>query len=107
MTNPSKVTPPHDPLAATLSAADDRILLSHWLPPSEGIVPRIRVGKRWVSVLWALPLGFVALILAIAAAQSLREYPEVRALIEHYPASLRQHPRSIPASRGGCGCSTS
>jgi sulfoxide reductase catalytic subunit YedY len=91
MTNPSKVTS-HDPLAATLSAADDRILLSHWLPPREGIVPRIRVGKRWISVLWALPLGFVALVLAIAAAQSLREYPEVRAFIGHYPGIAQAAP---------------
>ncbi len=55
-------------------------------------MPRIRVGKRWVSMLWALPLGFVALILAIAAAQSLREYPEVRALIEHYPGIAQAAP---------------
>lgn len=46
MTSPSSVTPPHDLLAAKLSAADDRILLNRWLLPHEGIVPRIRVGRR-------------------------------------------------------------
>ena len=89
---PPETAPPHDPLAASLSAADDRILLSHWLPPSEGIVPRIRLGQRWVSVLWALPVGFCALVLAIAAAQSAREYPEVRAFIARYPGIAQSAP---------------
>ena len=31
--------PAHDPIAASLTPADDRIVLSHWLPPREGIVP--------------------------------------------------------------------
>ncbi|MBV1800363.1 molybdopterin-dependent oxidoreductase [Siccirubricoccus sp. G192] len=92
MENPSNVTPPHDPIAASLAPADDRILLSHWLPPSEGIVPRLRVGRRWVSVLWALPLGFTALVLTIAVAQSLREYPEVRAFITRYPGIAQAAP---------------
>lgn len=37
-------SPGHDPIASTLSAADDRIILTHWLPPREGIVPQIRIG---------------------------------------------------------------
>src|SRR5690242_17199124 len=52
----------HDPLAADLTPADDRILLNHWLPPQEGIVPRVRIGRRWISVLWALPIAAVALM---------------------------------------------
>ncbi len=43
--------PPPEPLEAALSGADDRLRLSHWLPPQEGIVPRVRTGRRWVSVL--------------------------------------------------------
>lgn len=34
------VTP--EPLEILLSDADDRLLLNHWLPPQEGIVPRVR-----------------------------------------------------------------
>ena len=49
--------PPHDPIASTLTTADDRIVLSDWTPPREGIVPRIRIGSRWISILWALPVG--------------------------------------------------
>ena len=51
----------HDPLAERLSAADDRVRLNHWLPPQAGVVPKIRIGQRWINVLWALPLLFVLL----------------------------------------------
>jgi hypothetical protein len=53
---------PHDPIASTLSAADDRIVMSEWLPPQEGIVPRIRIGRRWINTLWALPIGAAAFV---------------------------------------------
>jgi len=46
-----------------LSSADDRVLLSRWLPPQAGVVPKVRIGNRWVNVLWALPLIFLALVL--------------------------------------------
>lgn len=84
--------PSHDPLAAKISAADDRILLNHWLPPREGIVPRVRLGTRWISVLWALPLGFAGLILAIALAQGLLEFPAVKTFVERYPGIAQAAP---------------
>jgi len=98
-----------EPLRAALSDADDRVILSHWLPPSQGIVPRIRIGRRWISTLWTLPIGVAALVLVIALAQGLRELPGVRAFIEHYPGSgtARRGPtgsassaRSRPAASG-------
>jgi len=92
MATPLNAAPSHDPLAAKLSAADDRLLLSHWLPPQEGIVPRVRLGTRWVSVLWALPLGFAALILAIALAQGLLEFPAVKAFVARYPGIAQAAP---------------
>ena len=84
--------PPHDPIASTLSAADDRIVLSDWLPPQEGIVPRIRIGRRWISILWAIPIGAAALVLLIALAQSLRELPSVQAFIQEYPGIAQSAP---------------
>ena len=108
MTDSVKIKPPPTiPSRRAFSPADDRIVLSQWLPPQEGIVPRIRIGRRWVSILWALPVGAAALILLIALAQSLRELPGVQAFIKDTPASRRPRPRSIPAFRGGCGCNTS
>ena len=54
-------TPRHDRLAARLTAADDRVILSKWLPPQSGIMPKIRIGQSGVSVLWILPIKFLAL----------------------------------------------
>jgi len=93
MTDSVKITPPsHDPIAASLTPADDRLVLSHWLPPQEGIVPRVRIGRRWVSVLWALPIAAAALILLVALAQSLRELSSIQAFIARYPGIAQAAP---------------
>ena len=43
------------------------------VPYATGIAPRMRIGhSRWFNLLWLLPLGFVVLIGAVAAAQHLR-----------------------------------
>lgn len=93
MTDSVKIElPPHDLIASTLTTADDRVVLSDWTPPREGIVPRIRIGRRWISILWALPIGAAALVLVIAAAQSLRELQSVQAFIEAYPGIAQAAP---------------
>ena len=89
--NPPRPRAP-EPLEGALSGADDRLLLNHWMPPQAGIVPRIRIGQRWVSTLWALPIGGTALIILIALAQSLRELPGIKAFIEHYPGIAQSAP---------------
>ena len=75
----------HDPIAASLSTADDRVRLSEWLPPQTGVVPKIRIGQRWINVLWALPLIFVLLVIGVAVAQALRENPAVQDFLVRYP----------------------
>ncbi len=93
MTDSVKIElPPHDPIASTLTTADDRIVLSDWTPPREGIVPRIRIGCRWISILWAIPIGAAALVLVIALAQSLRELQSVQAFIKAYPGIAQAAP---------------
>ena len=93
MTDSVKIKlPPHDPITSTLSAADDRIVLSHWLPPQEGVVPRIRIGRRWISILWAIPIGAAALVLLVALAQSLRELLSVQAFIKEYAGIAQAAP---------------
>ena len=76
---------PHDPIEGNLTSADDRVRLNHWLPPQTGVVPRIRVGQRWINSLWAVPITFVLLVLAVAIAQALRELPSVQNFIVRYP----------------------
>ena len=85
MTEPRKILRLHDPLVTSLSAADDRIRLSTWLPPQTGVVPRFRIGRRWINILWAMPLVIVLLILGIAVAQQLRTMPGVQEFIVRYP----------------------
>ena len=96
--NATRETPsPHDPLAASLSSADDRVRLSEWTPPQWGVIPRLRIGRRWVNVLWALPLIFVLGVIAVSVAQALRQMPMVQEFVVHYsgiPAS------AVPVTTG-------
>ena len=90
--SPSCTEPVHDPLAEKLTHADDRVNASHWLPPQQGVVPRIRIGERWVNVLWALPIGTAGLVLAIAAAQSLGDSDAGKNFIIRYPGIAQDAP---------------
>ena len=76
---------PHD--ATSLSVADDRIRQSDWLPPQDGIIPRIRLGGRSINLLWAIPLSVVLLVLGIAVAQQLRTMPGVEQFVTRYPGA--------------------
>ena len=69
---------PVEPLRAKLSDADDRIRLNHWMPPQQGIAPRLRIGRRWINKLWGMPMAAAALLCLIALAQSLRELRGMR-----------------------------
>ena len=81
-----------EPLRASLSDADDRLRLSHWMAPQQGIAPRIRIGRRWINTLWGLPIGAAALLCLIALSQSLRELPGVAAFIQQHPGIAQSAP---------------
>ena len=85
--------PVYDRFAASLTTADDRILLNYWLPPQSGIVPVIRLRTRWYSVLWALPIGRVW-VPALAAGQAPPQ-PFLRGV--HHPSQSENSGRSAPA----------
>ena len=88
----SESVPTHDPLAADLTPAGASIQLDEWnryISPRRPIVPHIRIGKRWINVLLALPVAAAALIILIAVAQALREIPAVEALMQRYPGVAR------------------
>ena len=84
--------PTAEPLRTVLTDADDRLRLDHWMAPQPGIVPRIRIGRHWVSVLWALPISAAGLLCLIALAQGLRALPEVSAFIQHHPGIAQAAP---------------
>jgi thiosulfate reductase cytochrome b subunit len=70
------------------------------IPAAFGIAPRVRVGAiKWFNLLWLLPIGWVLLLAAVAAAQHLRGLPEVSAFILRHPgtASSTHFASDMPA----------
>jgi DMSO/TMAO reductase YedYZ molybdopterin-dependent catalytic subunit/thiosulfate reductase cytochrome b subunit len=74
-----------DSLEARVSKASGSIRPSSWLSPQWGEVPRLRVGKRWVNVLWAVPIAFVVLILGIAVCEGVYATPWFHGFLTRYP----------------------
>ncbi|HEX2997196.1 MAG TPA: cytochrome b/b6 domain-containing protein, partial [Anaerolineales bacterium] len=92
MKNSRKIQTVPASLEKNLTPAADSVQLDRWMPPQAGTVPHIRIGRRWISVLWAIPLGVVLLILAIAVAQELRTFPAVQEFIRRYPGDTSSSP---------------
>lgn len=68
------------------------------VPAASGIAPRVRIGRaRWFNLMWLLPIGFVMLIGAVAAAKGLRGEPAVQRFIVRYPGVVpaRTSPRAV------------
>lgn len=69
-----------------LTEGEDVVDPATWtgsVPQAHGITPRVRIGRsRWFNLLWLLPIGFVVLIFAVAAAKGLREAPSVQRFID-------------------------
>ncbi len=79
-------------LEARFTSADDRVRLSHWTPLHSGVVPRIRLGRRWFSVLWIIPLGLLFIIGGVAICQELRRLAVVQNFIASYPGAAASAP---------------
>lgn len=84
---------PHERAASRIArdSGPDVIDPHEWagrLPQTYGVAPRVRLGSRWVSLLWVLPLVVVALLIAIAVAKGLRETPGVQAFLQRYPGTI-------------------
>jgi methionine sulfoxide reductase catalytic subunit len=77
-----------------LIPGEDVITPATWsgsVPQSGGIAPRVRIRRsRWLNLLWLLPMGFVLLIAAVAAAQGLRNIPSVQRFIGAHPGTVQQ-----------------
>lgn len=72
-----------------LTLGEDSIDTDTWagsIPQVYGVAPRVRVGRsRWFNLLWLVPIAAVGLVVAIPAAQGLRNVPAVADFIERYP----------------------
>lgn len=80
------------PLEPKLTPSADNIQLERWIPPQAGTMPALRIGKRWINILWAIPLAVALLLPAVAAAQWLRTIPAVQQFIAQYPGDTGAQP---------------
>ena len=75
-----------------LTIGEDVVDPNTWagsVPVAHGIAPRVRVGhSRWFNLLWLLPIGFVILIVAVAAGKGLRDMTSVQHFIGSYPGTV-------------------
>ena len=55
------------------------------MPPQMGTIPHIRIGRRWINILWVIPLIILLLVPAVMVAQQLRTMPAIQEFIAHYP----------------------
>lgn len=92
---PAQTAAQVEPPKYQLSTADSRIVPGKWLPPRTGIIPHVRIVDWWINVLWALPIGFVFLVIAITVAHGLRTIPAVQQFIAAYPGQV-----SVPVYSG-------
>ncbi|MDB4984870.1 MAG: oxidoreductase, molybdopterin-binding [Myxococcaceae bacterium] len=69
---PDKSNPPYSDSAslhAALTRGEARVEPARWgggLPAEFGVAPHVRLGKRWVHVLWAAACGFALLLTAVS-----------------------------------------
>jgi DMSO/TMAO reductase YedYZ molybdopterin-dependent catalytic subunit/thiosulfate reductase cytochrome b subunit len=69
---------------------DRHIYIADWaggIPQEKAKVPDIRIGRRWFSSLWLLPIGVAGLLVLVALAQQLRHYGFMRTFIDTYPGT--------------------
>jgi len=75
-----------------LSVGEEVVDPATWagsVPHADGVAPRIRVGhSRWFNLLWLVPIGFVVLIVAIAAAKGLRNTSAVADFVASHPGTI-------------------
>jgi len=92
-----------------LTIGEDVVDPTTWagsVPVAHGIAPRLRVGRsRWFNLLWLLPIGFVVLIVAVAAGKGLRDTASVQRFIAHYPGTVASttaelQPRAVDLGGG-------
>nr|WP_082700289.1 molybdopterin-dependent oxidoreductase [Mycolicibacterium neoaurum] len=69
---------------------NERIRQGEWaggIADEPAAVPAIRIGRRWVSTAWLVPLTIAALIVGVAIAQHLRQHEWMQEFILRYPGT--------------------
>ncbi len=80
---------------------DGRIVVKEWaggIAQERAEFPSIRVGRRWISLLWLAPITVAGLLASIALAQQLRTYDWMQSFIRSYPGTSSSY---VPRMSGG------
>lgn len=84
-----------DPLEASLAGRRaGPISVDDWaggIPQTRAQLPSVRIGRRWFSTLWLVPLGFAALVLSIAVVREMTRYGWYQDFIARYPGTSTQY----------------
>jgi len=84
-----------DPLEAALAGRHEGpISLDDWaggIPQTRAQLPSVRIGRRWFSSLWLIPLGIVGLVLSIAVVREMTRYGWYQDFIARYPGTSTQY----------------
>lgn len=73
---------------------DGPISLDDWaggIPQTRAQLPSVRIGRRWFSSLWLVPLGIVGLVLSIAVAREITRYGWYHDFITEYPGTSTRY----------------
>jgi DMSO/TMAO reductase YedYZ molybdopterin-dependent catalytic subunit/thiosulfate reductase cytochrome b subunit len=80
-----------DPLEKSLAGRrEGPISLDDWaggIPQTRAQLPSVRIGRRWFSSLWLVPLGIVGLVLSIAVVREMTRYGWYQNFIARYPGT--------------------
>lgn len=85
-----------DPLEGALSRhyhqghEDGPIVVDDWaggIPQTRAQMPSLRLGRRWFSTLWLVPLGAAALVLSIAVVREMSGHAWFQEFIARYPGT--------------------
>ncbi len=77
----------------------ERVQLGQWaggIGDEPAHVPSVRVGRRWFSSLWLIPLTVLGLVIGVAIAQHLRQHEWMQEFILRYPGTAATHGAGEP-----------
>ncbi len=73
---------------------DGPIVVDDWaggIPQTRAQLPSVRIGRRWFSSLWLIPLGVIGLVLSIAAVREMAHYEWFAEFVARYPGTSTQY----------------
>ena len=77
---------------------DGPIVIDDWaggIPETRAQLPSIRIGRRWFSSLWLVPLGVAGLVLSIAVVREMARYGWFHEFIARYPGTSSQYVQPV------------